>query len=179
MPTLEVMTPLGRRLLNELPSWAQNEPLYRAAAHVWSKESERMLAKAEEVRDAAIPSRMVALVLEVWEAMVKLPRDPAGKTTEQRWEAVIGRLRRAIEDPSGVSWVARVTELIGSGWTYVEEAPNILNVTVPWPPGSENFLLAERVLNEEKPAAWELILGFEEGFILDVSKLDLEKFHSD
>lgn len=179
MPTLDAMTPLGRRILNEMPGWAQSEPLYRVSAHIWAKESERMLAKAQEVRDAAIPDRMVPLVLEVWELMVKLPRNPPGQSPTERWEAVIGRLRRAIEDPSGVGWVARVTEQIGLGWSYLEEAPNIIRVTVPWAPGSEQFLFAVRVFDEEKPAAWEVIMGFEEGFVLDRSKLDLESFHKD
>lgn len=179
MPTLESMTPLGRRILNEMPGWAQSEPLYRASAHIWARESERMLAKAQEVRDAAIPALMVPLVLEVWELMVMLPRNPAGKSTAERWEAVIGRLRRAIEDPAGVSWVARVTEQIGLGWSYVEEAPNIIRVTVPWAPGSEQFLFAARVFDEEKPAAWEVVYGSDEGFVLDKSKLDLEPFHKD
>lgn len=179
MPTLEAMTPLGRRILNELPGWTQFEPLYRGIAHVWAKESERMLAKAEEVRDSAIPGRRGTLVLSVWEAMVKLPVEAPGLTVEQRWEAVIGRLRRMIEDPSGVAWVQRVSEQIGLGWTYLEEADNKLRVTVPWAPGSDQFLLAERVLLEEIPAAWELILGSAEGFILDRSKLDLEPFQEE
>jgi hypothetical protein len=168
------MTPLGRTLLNELPGWAQNEPLYKAAANIWSRESERMLAKAQEVRDAAIPSLEVPLLLEVWEASLHLPRKPAGLTEPERWASVLARIRRAIEDPSGLSWVKRVTEQIGSGWSYVEEAPNIINVTVPYPPGSEAFLFGERVLLEEIPAAWELVYGSTEGFLLDVSKLDEE-----
>lgn len=136
-----------------------------------------MRERLAEVRDGLIPEREGPLLLEAWEAMVKLPRDPAGLTTQERWAVVIGRLRRAIEDPSGLSWVARVTEQIGSGWTYKEEAPNILRVTVPWEPGSERFLLAEAVIDRMKPAAWRLILGSEKGFVLDKSKLDKEPFH--
>lgn len=179
MPSLEVMTPLGRTMLNELPSWAQNEPLYRAACHAFAKEHERLVAKAQELRDGLIPSRMVGIVLELWEVMVKLPRNPPGATTTERWDAVIARLRRVIEDPSGTTWIARVTEQIGAGWVYVEEAPNIINVTVPWQPATDRFIQAERVLLEEIPAAWELVLGFEGGFILDRSKLDKEQFHQD
>lgn len=173
------MTPLGRQILNELPGWAQSDPLYRAAAHIWAKESERMQQRAAEVRDAAIPAREVPLLLEVWEAALHLPRNPPELTEAQRWEAVLGRQRRAIEDPSGFSWIKRVTEQIGLGWVYEEEAPNIIRVTVPWEAGSERFNFARMILEEEIPAAWQLIIGSEEGFTLDKSKLDVEPFHKD
>lgn len=172
-----MMTPLGRQILNEMPGWAQGEPLYRAAAHIWAKESERMMARAEEVRDAAVPAKGLPLLLEVWEASLHLPRNPPELTTAQRWEAAIARLRRVIEDPSGFSWVKRVTEQIGLGWTYEEEAPNIIKVTVPWEPGSDRFVFALTVLEAERPAAWKIVMGSEEGFILDQSKLDKEPFH--
>lgn len=179
MPALASMTDEGRDILNALPGWAQAEPLYRAAAHIAAKESELMRQRLGEVRDSAIPAREGTLLLEAWEVLVKLPRAPEGKSVSERWAAVIARLRRAIEDPSGISWVARVTEQIGSGWTYEEEAPNVLKVTVPYPPGSATFLLAERVLERMKPAAWLLILGSAEGFVLDQSKLDKEPFHTE
>lgn len=178
MPAYSALTPLGLRILNELPGWAQSEPLYRAAAHITAKESERMLSRAEEARDAAIPSKKKALLLEIWEAMFNLPRNPPAKTVEERWETVLGRLRRIIEDPSGTAWIARVNDQIGLGWTYEEEADNVLQVTVPWKPGSEQFEFARRIFEEEIPAAWELVYGSEEGFVLDASKLDLESFHA-
>jgi hypothetical protein len=171
------MTPEGREILNQLPGWAQFDPMYRAAAHIAAKESALLRERLGAIRDGLTPIREGSLLLEAWEALVKLPRNPAGKSTAERWAAVIGRLRRAIEDPSGLSWVAHVTEQIGEGWTYLEEAPNIIRVTVPWAPGSERFLLAERVLERMKPAAWRLILESAEGFVLDKSKLDKEPFH--
>lgn len=179
MPSLAAMTPEGRAILNQLPGWAQFDPMYRAAAHIAAKESTLMRERLGAIRDGLIPSREGPLLLAAWEALVKLPRNPPAKTDAERWAAVIGRLRRAIEDPSGLSWVARVTEQIGEGWTYVEEAPNVIRVTVPWAPGSERYLLAERVLERMKPAAWRLILEFEEGFVLDKSKLDKEAFHAE
>lgn len=174
-----ILGPAARELLNLLPSWAQTEPLYQGICAAWGNERERLLTKVEEARDAAIPSRMVPLALAIWETMVKLPRNPPGKTVAERWEAVIARLRRIIEDPSGTAWVTRVTEQIGSGWTYLEEAPNILNVKVPFAPATDAYIAGERVLLAEIPAAWELVYGSEEGFILDVSKLDKEQFHHD
>lgn len=178
MPSLASMTPEGRAILNELPGWAQFDPMYRAAAHIAAKESALMRERLGAVRDGLIPAREDLLLLEAWEALTLLPRNPGGKSTAERWAAVLGRLRRAVEDPSGLSWVAHVTEQIGEGWTYEEEPPNVLRVTVPWSPGSERFLLAERVLERMKPAAWLLILESAEGFILDKSKLDKEPFHA-
>lgn len=178
MPALSAMTEEGRAILNELPGWSQADPMYRAMAHIAAKESALMRERLAAVRDSAIPKLEGALLLEAWEVLVKLPRAPEGKSEGERWTDVLARLRRIVEDPSGISWVARVTEQIGSGWTYEEEAPNVLRVTVPWPPGSEAFLFAERVLERMKPAAWRLIIGAAEGFVLDKSKLDKEPFHS-
>lgn len=177
MPSLEVMTPLGRQILNELPAWAQNEPLYRAAAHIWSKESERMQERARQVRDAAVPAAKSPLLLRVWETMLHLPIEPPEKNELERWEAVLARLRRAIEDPSRTGWIARVTEQIGLGWVYEEEGPDVIKVTVPFPAGSERFIFARSVLEAEIPAAWQLVLGSSGGFTLDQSKLDKEPFH--
>jgi len=172
------MTPEGIELLNELPGWAQNEPLYRAACHLAAKESALMRQRLEDIRDSLIPNRRGVVLLEAWEVLTMLPRNPDDQTVTERWDAVIARLRRAVEDPSGFSWVASVTEQIGLGWSYVEEAPDTIRVTVPWQPGSEQFVLAGRVLEKMKPAAWKIVLGSEEGFVLDLSELDKEPFHA-
>jgi hypothetical protein len=179
MPSLAALTPLGLKMIASRPGWSADDPDMRAVAHVEAKEIERMQERAEEVRDGMIPHRSNLLVLPLWETLLKLTINPAGTSENQRREIVEAGLRRAVADPSGLTWEERVTELIGPSWAYQEEPEQTIKVTVPWKPGSSQFIFAQRVLERERPAAWELTVEFEEGFVLDLSKLDAEQFHNE
>lgn len=167
-------------LLRRYPGWAQNAPEHQAICMAVAGESERLVGKIREVRDGLIPVTANALTLPIWETMLKLPVEPEGQTVEQRRTRLLAALLAAPPDPSGTTWEERITALLGPAWSYVEEEEppeenrQRLRVTVAYPPGSVNFEFAKRVIERERPAAWEIVVGSEEGFILDASKLDLE-----
>lgn len=174
---IRVLTGTALSLLEDLPGWAQYAPEFQALCQVYGRESERMMQLAREVRDGMIPMRANLLTLPLWESLLKIAVNPPLTEAERR-AAVLAGLRRALADPSGLGWEERVTELIGPSWSYDEEEEQTIRVKVPWAPGSENFLIAERVIRRLMPAAWELILESDEGFVLDLSKLDKEPFHA-
>lgn len=173
-----VLTAAAEEKLRELPGWAQSAPEHVALCIVTANEGERQEQMAKEVRDGMIPSRANALTLPLWETALKLTVNPVGQTVEERRATVNARLEQAAADPSGVSWEARITRFIGPTWTYKEEEPQTIRVTVPWQPGSPEFQFAKRLFRREIAAAWELILQSAEGFILDLSELDNEPFHA-
>lgn len=167
-----VLTADHREVLEQIPGWAQDAPEHQALAIVFANESARMRTKAQEVRDGMIPVRANALTLPLWELMLKLQVNPPGLGVAERRGLVIGKLLAAPPDPSGTTWQQRVTSIIGPTWTYEEEAEQTIKVSVPWGTGTQEFQLARRVLRATIPAAWELNLVSEGGFILDESELD-------
>lgn len=177
------LSPEATRLLRQYPGWAQNAPEHQAIAVATAGESERLRQHAREVREGLIPLTANALTLPLWETQLALPVNPEGQTVEQRRARVLSALLAAPPDPSGLTWAARITGLIGPGWSYVEEEgagekQQRIRVKLSQPPGTIAFEFAKRVIERERPAAWEIIVESEEGFILDKSKLDLEPFHT-
>jgi hypothetical protein len=171
----------ARERLSELPSWCQNAPEFRALAKIFANESARMRAMAAEVRDGLIPTRTNALLLPLWESLLRLTVNPPGFTEEQRRQLVVARLRQSVPDPSGRTWEARITEQIGPGWTYEEkegagEEQQRIIAYVPYPIGAPAFQFARRLLERERPAAWEITVVPGDTFILDKSKLDTTAF---
>lgn len=180
---VRVLSPEATRLLRKYPGWAQNAPEHQAICVAVAGESERMRSKIREVREGLIPFTANALTMPLWETLLKLPVNPEGMTVEQRRTRVLAALLAAPPDPSGLTWEERITALLGAGWSYVEEEgagelQQRLRVKVAAAPGSVAFEFAKRVIERERPAAWEIIVESEEGFVLDKSKLDLEPFHS-
>lgn len=171
------------RILRKMPGWAQNAPEHQAVAVVTAKESVRFRAQLAELREGMIPITANALTLPLWETLYGLPVDPEGQTVEQRRARLLSAILAAPPDPSGLTWEARITALLGPGWSYVEEEEppeedrQRLRVKVAQEPGSIGFEFARRIIERERPAAWEIIVESEEGFVLDKSKLDLEPFH--
>lgn len=181
-PSIRRLTQAAREKLEELPGWAQNAPEHRALALVAANESARMREFAERVRDGLIPVHANELTLPFFEEMLHLPVNPPGSSIEERRTLVLTALLKSPPDPAGSTWEQRITALIGPGWTYKEEeGPGVeqqrLRVRVSASPGSVTFLFARRVIERERPAAWEIIVESEDGFTLDVSRLDLEPFH--
>jgi hypothetical protein len=71
-----------------------------------------------------------------------------------------------------------VTAIIGIGWSYVEQTPadDTVQITVPFAPGTENFLRISELIRRFTPANTDIQIQSVDGFILDESDLDLETF---
>lgn len=181
MPAWSAMTELGLEMLAEIPSWLRDDPDTRAVLHCKAKEVERQRAMAEAIRDDLIPIRAGSRGLAWWERYYGLPIEPLGLTVEQRRTLVLGRIIRDPPTSSGLSWQAQVKSLVGGGWTYEENTETAkITIIVAFPPSSDAFELAkERIpLLPSWPAHMELELVSEEGFVLDLSALDLEPFEA-
>lgn len=177
MPADDALTDLGREMLGEIPPRFFEDPDFRAVIHVFARESERARALGTRVRDNLIAARIDELGLPWWE---RLYRFDAGVSTEAtRVARVLSRTQQTAPRVSSGEFSNDMDELVGVGaWTYEEEWPAI-RVKLPYVPGSDPFLRAEREIRELQtfPAHLDLILENVEGFILDQSQLDQEPFH--
>lgn len=177
MPAEAMLTDLGREMLASQPSWFREDPDNRAVIHAHAKEMERADAQAQSVRDNLIAERADELGLPWWEYLLRTTEAPEGLTVTDRRARVLSVLLAMTNEPAGSNWEAAGNRLIGPSWTYDEEDPYTIRLTVPWAAGSPTFLLLERRLREFTPAHLDLIVGSEGGFILDESQLDQEPFH--
>jgi hypothetical protein len=175
MPAESALTDLGRELLADLPGNLQSTPEYRALCHVWAKESERLEGYGARIRDNAITTRVDEWGLPWWEAYYSL--SGAGTVDERKAAVQAAASAEVGGDPSGLRWKQDLIDRLGLGWSYEEDGPGTIRITVPWVPGSDAFNRAEVVARRFTPAAWVVIVQSEGGFILDQSQMDQEPFH--
>lgn len=182
MPAESALTDLSRTYISWLPTALQRSPEHRATCHARAKEIERLEGRIHEVRAQFFPTTATTL-LGLWERLLKLTIEPAGKTLAERRTLVLVTLRAVASSPEGRRWVANVTSLAGAGWTYQEHIPgdgttppeNTVRIVLPYPPGSLLYQQLERLIREITPAHLDLIVTFSGGFVLDQSQLDQEE----
>lgn len=178
------LTEHARELLDDIPPQLREDPDVRAVLYCYAKEAALLDAAAEHVRDQFFPSTADAL-LPAWEAILGLAINPVGRTVAQRRDDVTAAVLRSVTSGSGRSWEADMLTLAGAGVSYQEfdrqdtgnpVAAHTIRVTVPYPPGSDTFLLVARLLREITPANTAIQLQSTAGFRLDASQLDQQAF---
>jgi uncharacterized protein YmfQ (DUF2313 family) len=181
MPSFDSLTPLGQRMLREIPPWLRDDPDVKAVLHSMAKSKEAIRAAAQQIRDDLIPIRASSRGLGWWELYYGLPVEPEGLSEEARRGIVLGHIAREPPISSGASWQEQVTALIGGGWEYEEHTTTAkVTIKVPFPPSSDMFLLAENriPLLPSWPCHLEPEVVSMEGFVLDLSLLDKEPFEA-
>lgn len=183
MSRVDVMTELGLRWRDGLPSVLRDSPEHLSVLHVIAKEAERAEEKGEQVRAQFFIGR-ADLLLGLWEAQFRTTVAPVGESLATRRTTVKALMKHLAGTPEGREWVATVTALIGPSWSYEEYDPSIpwpagppagtLRVTLPFPPASDRYRQIERLLRTITPAHIDIIVQYEAGFVLDESRLDEE-----
>lgn len=170
-PLPELLTVLGRAHLEMIPPFLRGDPDYVAVMHCYAREAERLGETLELVRANLDPTTATELGLPWYESVLHVS---GTGTVEERRSRVLGRLAALAADPSGRSWVRRVTARIGSGWSYVENTPDPQTIRVFVTPavGTAAWDEALRAVREETPAEQELDFVSSEGFLLDETPLD-------
>jgi hypothetical protein len=173
----------GLAMLHDIPPRLRQAPEFQAVMHCASQEVVLMDAAASLVRDQFNPLR-ATLLLKAWEALLRTTVEKPGMTVDDRRSVVIALHRKSTRRPTGSDWEASVTDLVGSGWTYQEHdaddpdspPPYTIRVELPFPPTSDRYAQTEALLRDITPAAWDLIVTWPGGFVLDESRLDQEEF---
>lgn len=175
------LTPLGEKMLAELPPFLRTDPDHEAVAHALSREIERAEEAIETMRAQSVPSE-ATILLKLWEATVGAEVEPEGIAEAERRTIVTAFLRALVHNPSGLHWEAVIRLLAASGWLYLEHikgdsgtpAANELRVILPFTASSFWFGTIKRLIERLTPAHVKLeVIPTEEGFLLDSSELDV------
>ncbi|MET0604185.1 MAG: putative phage tail protein [Baekduia sp.] len=110
------------KLLEMLPPFVAASKDVQATVAALSNELDRINEAKDAVRRQATPQTADSL-LSGWESVLGIPVAPAGQTIEQRRETVVGYMQRLKSIATGPEWVAALTRLIGTQWTYEEYVP--------------------------------------------------------
>lgn len=122
------LTASTQKLLEALPPFEQGSKDVQAVLDVLARELDRLEAAKDTVRAQATP-QSADLLLSAWESVLGLQVNPVGKTLQQRRDSVVGYVQRIKSIGTGPQWVAALTRLIGSNWTYEEFIPVIDRLT--------------------------------------------------
>lgn len=171
------------RLLAMQPPFISADPWNRAVQRAIAGELLRIEVSMQMVRDALIPSQADDVILptgqvvpcaEMLEALLGISIAPAGFTIEQRRSRIVAHIRK-LNSGTGADWVANLTEILGTGWTY-EEGPGAYQVTIHIAFAS-GTLSADEVVAFARaitPAHLDVIPAFNEGFLVGISSVGVE-----
>lgn len=170
----------ARRLLDYLPHYyggqdGEVDPLLARILEALAAEMDRARALLLLIRATTIPATADDSVgmLARWEALLRLPVQPADATIAQRQQRVIAALRgRRVA--AGIDWTAAMTKAVGStNWTAEENTPGDyqLRVTIPYGAGQANAGQIQQLARRFTPANLELVMRYEAGFIVGVSRV--------
>lgn len=172
---LDPLSPRGEEMLESLSAWEQNDHGVVAIMRSGADELDAIQELAEGVRDQAWPDRADDTygLLALHEATLHLPVQPADTSLVERQAAVRSAIQ-ARKSGSKSNWIARMTTVMrGQQWTYAENTPGPLQLTIriPWAAGSYSAAQVEALAQRITPAHIEIILAYDQGFIVGVSRV--------
>lgn len=171
----------AQRLFDYLPIYYggdEPDPIVIRWLEAMGFETERARTILEQLRDYTIPitASDVRGALSRWERAFGLPVAPAGATEGQRRAALTGYLRARIV-VYGRDWTSAMEAAIGSprgvGWQAFAHTPgpNQLTLEIPYVEGSFTAGQVEALARRRTPANLEIIMRYEAGFIVGVSRV--------
>lgn len=168
--------PLTDAAIENLPWYFQRDATIRGLFAAAARELERIRLVAEAVRSGWFPQ--VADddlgLLAIWEDAFRLPVNPAGVSVADRRAAVVAQWRKR-SAARGSDWVAAITALLGSGWSYREDSASYtVAITVPFAGSSYSAGQIASLARALTPAHLALTTGYDEGFIVGVSQVGVD-----
>lgn len=165
-------------LLESLPRYYHRDRNALAVLDVLARELERVEGFLDGFTTGFFPQHADDTygILRVWESILGLPVEPVGQTVEERRAVVLSAIRKR-KSGTGLDWVDNVTTILGTtSWTYQENTPDPYQVTVLIPFDSESYRAqqARALLREITPAHIQVIMGLQEGYLVDISTVDEE-----
>lgn len=181
-PRADLVHPLAREWLAEMPYPFGEDPDVIAVVHCYMREEERKRTTIATLRLQFNPLTATALGLPWWERLLRLTVAPAGWSDVQRRDAIVAALRKLRARPRGVDQEAALTRLVGPGWTLEEydpanpagPPPGTVRVHLPVAPSSDLYARAERLLRGIIEAHLDIQMQFAGGMVWDQSLWDQE-----
>lgn len=170
------LSPTAQRMMDTLPDYYWGEPLYERIVQAWANEIDRLEARLEQIKNGLVPGLAddTLGMLALWEAQLGLPINPPDATVPQRLSKVNAALRK-LDAGSAAGYIAALSAAIDTNaWTLLRDTPaNLVDtLQIPYAPGSYNAAQVEEIARRMHPAHRELRMRYEEGFLLDLARLD-------
>jgi len=177
--TFRQLEGLAADMMDMVPPVLWDVPLYQAVYDALGEQYELLDETIDTLQNNTIPASAEEY-LSLYEGFLGITVNPPGATVDERKEVVIAFMQRAIMDGSGLDWIAGADKLIDMSWSYEthdDEVPgspaaHIIVVKLPYTSGSIAAQLAETFLRSITPAATQINVVYEQGWLLDVSQLD-------
>jgi hypothetical protein len=174
LTTTGELAPVPRTLevLEDLPAYYARDPYSLVVLDVLCRELARVEAALEAVREGFAPQLATdeSGTLPMWEFQVGASVSPPGATLEERRAAVLARLRKR-QSPHESDWIEAMNVVVGStAWTYYYDG-YVVQVRVPAAAGSFRAGLIDAFAQQVTPAHLRVVVGFDEGFLVNVSKV--------
>lgn len=165
--------------LDRLPSFVRDDPDVLAVVYAMVRERRLIRAAHERVRANAFPATADALSLRHWEDLVGIDVEPEGATEDERRTTLNAFAQGVSGEGGGAGWEEAITRFVGAGWTYEEHRTEggvvpaySVAVSLPFPPTSREYRIAEDLIRSVTPAHVALTVAFAGGFTLDGEELD-------
>lgn len=172
------ITPRARRMLASLPSYYDGNELVARMIVAAANELDRRAARQDALRRSLIPTLATDELdgLARWESILELPIKPAGATVAQRVDKVAAALRKLDSSSAADTNDTLRSSVPGSAVIIFENDPAPLEDTIqlPFDPGSYNAAQVQALAQRLWPAHRLLHMRYSAGFILDVSRLDVD-----
>lgn len=168
------------RMLATLPPYEADEPLIVRLVQAAANEIDRVDALIDQLKIELQPGAATddLGLLGIWETQLELPAQPAGATLNQRQAKVVSALRALGAGAASDVLSALAAAVASEAFTVLRDTPALLEDTlaIPFLAGTYNATVIEQVARRLWPAHRALFIRFSDGFILEVSRLDVDSF---
>lgn len=173
---MELTTITARRMMDSLPDYYHGNDLAERIVQSCANAVDRLEAHAESVRRGFVPTLADDEhgLLSEWEHVMGLPVAPPDATVGARQDNVAARFT-TIGDGRAKTTLAALRKAARTEAIVVKRnTPQNLVDTIetPYAPGSYSAAQIEALAENIWPAHREILMRYEAGFLLDISRLD-------
>lgn len=171
-----IISPLAQQMLKDVPPYLAESADGRAAIDAIAREITFFEDAVATVQNKFWAQLSDADGLSVWETELGLPVEPVGLSLSQRRSLVLAYVQAMPSQEEGREWVAQMTALIGTSWSYEENEPSpySLRITLPFASSSATAQIVRDFARLITPAHLDLEYLYGEGFVLGVSQLSVD-----
>lgn len=167
-------------IMSTLPAYYVGEDLIERVVQAWANEVDRLDALVTKLETELQPGAATddLGLLGIWEALLGLPVRPAGASQDQRLGKVVAALR-SLDAFSSADVLSVMSAAVGSeAFSILRDTPDPLKdvLAIPFLAGTYNAALIESIARRAWPAHRQLFIRYSDGFILEVSRLDVDSF---
>lgn len=163
-------------MLEDLPPYLGSDPSTQAVLDPVGIELQRLEDQMVRLRTKMLPQNAddEFRTLGMWESLMGVAVEPAGVSVTARRNLIVSHLRKRLSGASS-DWVANVTEVLGSIWTWqLGPGPYAITVHISYASGTVTAGQVADLLRDMTPAHIDLHVGYGEGFLVGISQIGIE-----